>query len=167
MANLWFVSDTHFQHANILKFEPSRPGNTIEEHDAILIDNWNSVVKPGDKVYHLGDVFFGNKETFKVLWPKLNGRKRLIVGNHDDIKFISSGAFFEKVLFWRQFREYGLILTHAPLHPTTLGEDRWKGANFINLHGHTHGSGSPEGPYRSVCVELINYIPINIDEVRK
>ena len=52
--DIWIISDTHFQHENILKFEPTRPGSTIQEHDEALIDNWNSVVKPGDKVYHLG-----------------------------------------------------------------------------------------------------------------
>ena len=49
-----------------------------------MIENWNSVVKKGDYVYHLGDVFFGSKETFPALWNRLNGSKRLIIGNHDD-----------------------------------------------------------------------------------
>jgi calcineurin-like phosphoesterase family protein len=128
-----------------------------------MVDNWNSVVKPGDKVYHLGDVFFGSPVHFKALWPRLNGRKRLVVGNHDDVKFLSSGAFFEKVMLWRKFEN--LLLTHVPVHPTTLQEHRFDGKEMINVHGHIHQNPSPDGPYKCVCVEQIYYKPLNIEEI--
>lgn len=166
MKDIYLISDTHFQHHNIVhKFDPPRPFHTVNEMDDQIIERWNSVVKPGDKVYHLGDVFFGNKETFKSLWPRLNGRKRLVVGNHDDVKFLSSGNFFEKVMLWRKFKEFGLVLTHTPLHSSTLKEGRF-GGEEINVHGHTHFNGSPKGPYVSVCCEMIDYTPVHIEEVR-
>lgn len=167
-SNIWVTSDTHFNHANILKFEdksgkPVRPFTSVEEMNQTMIDNWNSLVKPGDKVYHLGDVFFGSKEEFKSLWPKLNGRKRLVVGNHDDVKFLAAGGFFDKISMWRRFEH--LLFTHVPVHPSTLTEGRFDRAAMINVHGHIHQNPSPEGPYRCVCVEQTYYKPVHIDEL--
>jgi calcineurin-like phosphoesterase family protein len=107
-------------------------------------------------------------EEFRKLWPRLNGRKRLIVGNHDDIKFLSSGGFFDKVMMWRVFMDQKLLLTHVPVQEDSIHE-RIKDANGYNIHGHTHDKGSPisfAGPlYKSVCVELTNYTPVNIEEL--
>lgn len=172
--NLWLVSDTHFDHANILKFKdsdgrPTRPFDTVEQMNETMIDRWNSVVKPGDKVYHLGDVVFGEDKAawMSKHWPRLNGQKRLIVGNHDRIKLLSSGGWFSKVDLWRMFPEFGLLLTHVPVHPSTLGEShRFGEGKMVNVHGHIHTNPSPDGPYRCVCVEQINYTPVNIEEIR-
>lgn len=161
--NYWFISDTHFQHKNILKFSPG-PFNSVEERDEKIIDSWNSVVKQGDIVYHLGDVFFGDKDSFKSLWTRLKGSKRLIVGNHDDIKFLSSGSFFKKVYLWRVWNDKPLIFTHTPLHESCI-QERVLQEGGINVHGHTHLKGSPDGPYRSVCVELTDYKPVNLEEL--
>ena len=150
----------------IHKFK-TRPFSTVEEMDEALMDNWNSVVKPGDKVYHLGDVTFGNKENYiKNIHKRLNGKKRLIVGNHDDVKFLA--PYFEKVMLWRMFPDWGLLMTHVPVHRSTLGEDRFDGKGMINVHGHIHSNPSPEGPYKCVCVEQphMNYTPINIEELK-
>lgn len=166
MKDIWFISDTHFNHNNILAYEKeARPFSCVEEMNHILRDNWNSSVKPGDKVYHLGDVFFGDKEWFKSFWPTLNGSKRLVVGNHDDLKFLSSGGFFQKVMMWRIFSELGILCTHVPVHPSSF-EGRFLKQPVINVHGHTHSKGSPEGYYKSVCVELTGLKPVHIDEVR-
>lgn len=170
--NLFLISDTHFNHENILNFTDKdgakvRTFDDVNHMNEVMIDNWNKVVKPGDKVYHLGDVFFGSKDNFKVMWPRLNGKKRLVVGNHDDVKFLSSGSFFEKVSMWRMFKEFGLLLTHVPVHPSTLSEKRFKDEPFLNVHGHIHQNKSPDGPYKCVCVEHINYTPVHIEDVRK
>lgn len=171
MAEIYLISDTHFNHGNILKFtdrntgKPVRPFQSVHEMNETMVENWNNTVKPGDKVYHLGDVFFGSKEDFKVLWPRLNGRKRLVVGNHDDVKFLSSGAFFEKVMLWRKFEN--LLFTHVPVHPSTLQENRFDGRPMINIHGHIHQNKSPDGPYRCVCVEQpkVGYTPVHIEDL--
>lgn len=171
--DIWVVSDTHFGHANILNFTDSNTGlkvrpefDTVEQMNECMIENWNSVVKQGDIVYHLGDVLFGDKENFKVMWPKLKGSKRLIVGNHDDIPFLASGGFFKKVLMWRMFPEFGLLMSHVPLHENSLWRGKDQDKQMVNVHGHIHQNPSPEGPYKCVCVEQINYTPVNIEELR-
>ena len=178
--DIWVVSDTHFRHANILKFTDSTTGELIRPNfsdvdamDEHMIERWNSVVNPGDIVYHLGDVVMGDKEWFKKNWPRLNGSKRLIVGNHDDIPFLSSGGFFKKVYMWRMFHEFGLMFSHVPLHPSSLlrhvdKDTTWPDGceSLLNVHGHIHQNASPEGPYRNVSVEAIDYTPVNIEELR-
>jgi calcineurin-like phosphoesterase family protein len=181
-SNIWIISDTHFNHENILKFTDSNTGRlvrgdrfaSVREMDECMIDRWNETVKPGDKVYHLGDVMFGDKEYFKSMWPKLHGSKRLIVGNHDDIKFLSSGGFFSKVHMWRMFPEFGLLLTHVPVHQSNLLRMVKPGGvwpddceSLCNIHGHTHTNGSPSGPYISACVELRDYTPVHIEDLQK
>jgi len=134
-----------------------------------MLDNWNSVVKPGDKVYHLGDVMMGDKTEFKKYWSKLNGSKRLIVGNHDDIKWMAQNELFAKIHMWRMFTEFGLLLTHVPIHESGLrrGAPTDETAPMLlNIHGHIHQNPSPTEHHRCVCVEHINYTPINIEELR-
>jgi calcineurin-like phosphoesterase family protein len=164
-STVWVTSDTHFGHANMLNWgAQGRPEfRSVEEMNEIIIERWNKVVRPGDKVYHLGDVFFGDKEWFKQNWPRLNGSKRLIVGNHDDVKFLSSGSFFKKVMLWRYFKEFSLLLTHVPVHPDHMVQKTEK--ETLNVHGHIHRRVSPMGSYRNVCVEETNYTPVNIEEL--
>lgn len=164
MRDIWVVSDTHFNHANILNFKdkfrnPTREFDSVQQMNEIMIQNWNKVVKPGDKVYHLGDVFFGDKEWFKKNWPRLNGKKRLVVGNHDDVKFLSSGNFFEKVYMWRIFKEFDIVLTHVPIHESSFRKVS------RNVHGHIHQQQSPTPQHTCVCVEHTNYTPIHIEEI--
>lgn len=163
--DIWVISDTHWQHYNMIHKFKTCPFDSIQEHDEKLIDNWNSVVKPGDKVYHLGDVTFGDKERYiGSIHNRLRGQKRLIVGNHDDVKFLA--PYFAKVMLWRMFRDLGLLLTHVPVHPSTLGEGRFDGKGMTNVHGHIHQNPSPPGPYKCVCVEQINYTPVHIEELK-
>ena len=91
------------------------------------------------------------------------GKKYLILGNHDNPKFM--GMFFKQIMFWKDMD--GLILSHIPLHPSTLAEThRFGSGNVLNVHGHIHSNPSPEGPYKCVCVEQTDYKPVNIDELR-
>ncbi len=164
MRTIWTISDTHFFHENILKFERGgkliRPGfANIAEMNELIADNWADTVKDGDIVYHLGDVFLGHKPEFEILWKSLPGRKRLIVGNHDDIKYLARGNFFQKINMWRMLPELGVLLSHVPLHPEHIRDD------LINVHGHIHQNDSPAGNYINVCVEKTNYNLINLEEI--
>ncbi len=168
--DIWVTSDQHWHHANILKFRDGqgsliRPEfSSVEEMDAYMVEKWNEVIKPGDIAYHLGDVFVGNKDAFKAMWPKLHGSKRLIVGNHDDIRFMSSGGFFKKVTMWRMFPEHRLLFSHVPVHESSL--ERGGGSSrLVNIHGHIHQNDSPPGRYINVCVEKTGYAPVHIEDL--
>ena len=169
MRNIWLYSDPHLLHKHILTFKNSkgdlmRPFSNVDEMNEFILEKHNSVVKDGDIVYCLGDVFFGDKDEFSKLWNRFNGSKRLIVGNHDDVKFLAKGNFFKKINMWRMFTEFGLLLTHVPVNYLSIPFK--DGIQFKNIHGHTHDKSSPEGNYQSVCLEVIDYTPVNIEEVR-
>ena len=78
---IWFTSDLHFGHRNILKF-CKRPWDTVEEMDEGLIQNWNRVVGKDDLVFNLGDFAFATNGRWKELLSQLNGHHYLILGNH-------------------------------------------------------------------------------------
>lgn len=168
MGEIYVISDTHFNHTNIIRF-CNRPFADVYEMNEIMVKNWNAIVTPQDKVYHLGDVMMGGGTTLDYcdkLLGRLNGKKRLILGNHDNGKSQLLQKHFQKIDMWRMFTEFGLLLTHVPVHRSTLGEGRFRGGEMLNVHGHIHTNKSPEGPYRCVCVEQIDYIPINIEKLR-
>jgi calcineurin-like phosphoesterase family protein len=178
LANIFFISDTHFNHANILKFTHGdtgqliRPGfDDVNHMNETMIERWNGCIKPQDKVYHLGDVYFGNQQTANGILHRLNGHKRLLLGNHDKGKDTVLHQNFDKIELWRMFKEDGLLFTHVPVHPSTLGEDRFTPMGkptrkMVNVHGHIHQNKSPEGPYFCVCVEHIDYTPIELGELK-
>lgn len=168
MSDIWFVSDTHFNHENILKFTDKNGKlvrgaifSNIQEMNECIRDNWNEVVKPGDKVYHLGDVFFGSKSEFKEFWPTLNGRKNLIVGNHDDIKWLSKGNFFRKVYMWRCFKDEKFFASHVPMNL-----DNFPGKSLVNVHGHIHHRKGPGLHHFNVSLEANDYYPVNMEDIK-
>lgn len=165
MRNIFIVSDTHFGHANMLKFVDEhgkhfRIFDDVEEMNEVMVQNWNSVVTDQDIVYHLGDVYFGDGA--KVL-PRLRGSKRLILGNHDEGKDPILQKHFQKILMWRMFPEFDALLTHVPVHPSMIEHPMAK-VKF-NLHGHIHQNLSPAPNYVNCCVEMQNYTPKHIEDL--
>lgn len=169
-VNRFVISDTHFGHTNSWeKFKladgsPLRPFTSTEEMDETMIERWNAKVKPGDTVYHLGDVVINQKSLHLV--SRLNGRKILVRGNHDifkDKQYAEVG--FEQIHGVRVFVDK-FILSHIPLHPDCVTE-RFK----VNVHGHLHANqlwmGKEIDPrYLCVSVEHTNYEPLHFDEVQ-
>lgn len=171
----YITSDTHFSHLNIIKYS-NRPFKHTDEMDEFLIDAWNKVVKPQDHVRHLGDVTMkrgGRPEqlTFIRLMKRLNGHKRLILGNHDHfLPGVYVEAGFEKIQGTGQWTGDEIIYSHFPIHPSNFGRAH------ACIHGHIHQQESPkpfvnEGGFRkcyiNVCVEVTGYRPLHIDEVRE
>jgi len=93
MKNTWFISDTHFAHANIIHFS-NRPFAGIEAHDETLIENWNRAVAPSDEVYFLGDFVFKSKDGAVGIRRQLNGSQIFFIeGNHDSAARQIRGTF--------------------------------------------------------------------------
>ena len=171
----YLISDTHYSHEGILSFKNSTTGlpvrpqfKNIDEMDEFMLDRWNSVVRKGDTVIHLGDVFFGDQDRFKKLWPKLNGSKKLIVGNHDNIKFLAAGGFFSEILMWKRLPRHSILLSHVPVHESSLsfyGRGPHPYRSWFKCHGHIHTEPTPEGPYRNFSVEVIGYTPVDVEQV--
>jgi len=159
VPTVYFTSDTHFGHLKALDF---RPGfDNIEQHNEFLIAQWNSVVRPSDMVWHLGDVALGNKSYLQCLLS-CNGRKKLIMGNHDKYKFKYYTPWFDEI--YGAVRAYhGMILTHIPIHPANL-EFRWK----ANIHGHIHDpTGYDLGAnYINVCTDVRKFAPVSLDQIK-
>lgn len=79
-SKVFFISDFHARHKNIIKF-CGRPWSNKEEMTEALINNWNSVISPDDIVFNLGDFIWSG--SYGAIIPKLNGHIHLILGNHD------------------------------------------------------------------------------------
>ncbi len=169
MGNVFLTSDTHFSHKNLINFKrvdgsPLRPFSSIEEMDEKLIENWNSVVKQDDKVYHLGDVAMSPKGLGPV--ARLNGRKILIKGNHDIFKQSLYSNLFKDIRAYHIID--GMILSHVPIHP--LSFERFS----ANIHGHLHDkrvmmlddSSRIDPRYYCVSVEHTEYRPIALEELK-
>lgn len=163
MPEIFLISDTHFGHMGVCRFLRNdgtklRPWDDPKEMDEELIKRWNSVVKPEDKVYHLGDVAM-KKPELKTL-DRLNGHKRLIRGNHDIFSTRAYLQYFKEIYGVRVLED--MILSHIPLHPESVTK-RYK----TNVHGHLHANLLNSPVHFCVCVEQIDYTPIHIEELRK
>jgi calcineurin-like phosphoesterase family protein len=167
--NIFVISDTHLGHRNMYTFMESdgfpvrkNSDNSVrvmEETDELMVENWNKIVRPNDIVYHLGDVYFGQGH---VNLYRLNGRKRLILGNHDNGKDEKLLFVFEKIMVWRTFPEWKLVLSHIPLHDSTL-----EGKVNFNLHGHIHRKPNVSPKHLNCSVEMMDYSPKSIEDLRK
>lgn len=132
----YYISDTHFYHKNAIKFG-NRPFLDVEEMNNTLIENWNKTVKTKDEIYILGDlIFYTNRDNTDNLINTLNGRKHLIIGNHDDkIKKEKFAHHFESVNQILEIEDKGkfIVLCHYPMAI-------WNKQHHHALHfyGHIH-----------------------------
>ena len=116
-SNVFFTSDTHWGHTNILAF-CNRPYKNVEEMNHCLIDNWNKKVPVDGVVFHLGDFAWGGYPFWKNIRDQLNGKIILIKGNHDEKNLTSTAAqeLFEHVAYQMKIRVEGraVYLNHNP-----------------------------------------------------
>lgn len=166
--NNWFISDTHFFHKRILDFKDhdgqlirGSKFSSVEEMNETIRDNWNSLIKKSDNVFHLGDVFFGAKNVFIPFWKTLYGNKHLVFGNHDDIRFFIQNDLVQKAKIQKTFREHRILATHIPVHTSSLEDGHFR----YNVHGHLHEKTIDDKRFINVCVELSNYQPVHLDDI--
>jgi len=137
---IFFTSDTHFGHSNILKYCPGRDFTRIADHDEALIVHWNNTVGKDDIIYHLGD--FGLmrgrktvvKEYFRLVISRLNGKKVFIRGNHDQLFPQSMIDYVElRIPDEEMDLKQRIVLMHFPL---AIWNKSHHGS--WHLHGHCH-----------------------------
>jgi len=185
----FFTGDTHFKEEGVI-IRSNRPFIDIEEHDKVLIANWNSVVTPNDDVYHLGDFaynpFYRNSskdtedkayETFAAILEQLNGRIHWIYGNHDPIKKKNLMSALKQYFVWTgtqleisirdedlERKNQKIVLHHCPW------EDWYnKESSSWQLHAHTHNK-LPDRPDLlriDVGVDCHNYTPVSYEQLKE
>ena len=168
---IFFTSDLHLGHANIIK-HCNRPFSSVEEMDEHLLSAWNSRVRPNDTVYILGDLIFRSKVPVDSYLSRLRGKKHLIIGNHDKgwMKKTDMSEHFVSVERFAEISDgqHKMTLCHYPLMS-------WnhiaKGSYMI--HGHIHNS--RDAMYFPLMrqmpnllnagVEINGYHPVKLDEL--
>jgi calcineurin-like phosphoesterase family protein len=153
-----FISDLHLGHDKIHVFSGEFRGGvkSLEEHDAWIVEQWNSVVSKHDLVMVQGDVCFDKSKMH--LLKKMRGSKHLIIGNHDKFSLKTYLEYFDKVHGFMKYKGQAW-LSHAPVHVQSL---RGK----FNIHGHVHQASVDDLRYINVSVEAVGGRPISWDDLQ-
>lgn len=159
---IYFTSDTHFGHAGALGFM-KRPFASVADMNATMIARWRERVGPDDEVWHLGDFALTMKPAPRAdLLAALPGRKHLVTGNNDDADTLALPGW-ESVQPYAEIVVEGtaLVLCHYPFRT-------WNGMSkgALNLHGHSHGRLAPLTRQMDVGVDVFDFGPVTLDEIR-
>ena len=184
--DVWFTSDLHIGHKNIVKpsFGSRRPYETIEDFHEALIENWNKKVKPEDTIYVLGDITFCGYEKTKSVFDRLNGKKILIRGNHDQSYSKLYRIGFDFIVESMQLKMAGKVvnLSHFPYRISKFNEikckflkrklPRYHMSRLVDdgkwlLHGHTHSKEQIKNKMIHVGLDAWNFSPVNIETIEK
>lgn len=189
MKNIWFTSDTHYHHKNIVKgttswkfeenpydIDRTRNFNTLEEHNDALVTSINSVVKENDELWHLGDWSFGGHEKIKEFRDRLNCKNiHLVFGNHDQhiepvsssYRNLFSSCQYVKNLSFKidsqisgKYGKTNIFLSH---YSHQIWANSHHGA--IHLFGHSHGTLKGVGRSMDVGCDTNNLYPYHLDEI--
>ena len=163
--NVYFTADTHFYHENIL-LSRKGPFKNADEMNEKLIENWNSIVKRGDIVYHLGDfAVFRRGDEFAegkldYILNRLNGRIRLIVGNHDYTILKSNKCDILGNLKTIKINKKFIVLCHYPMRS-------WDRSHYgtFHLYGHSHNNSPPWGKSFDVGTDSNYFAPYSFEDV--
>ncbi|QZE11570.1 metallophosphoesterase [Streptomyces phage Jada] len=180
---LFFVSDTHFGHDRIRDL-CGRPFDSVDEMNEIMVERWNEVVKPTDKVIHLGDVALGKIAESLPIVGRLNGHISLCPGNHDRIfsgeKQAKRDRFmpeylkvFDEVLpesLQMDVGDFRVVLSHFPYVGDSHGADRHadkrpKDEGLPIIHGHVHDEWAENGRMFNAGVDVRDFRPVHEDVV--
>jgi calcineurin-like phosphoesterase family protein len=161
----FFTADSHFNHTKILKY-CNRPFNNVEEMNAVIINNLNSVVGKKDNIWHLGDFAFGKDvNELKKIFNRLNGNKFLILGNHDKVNLMSQ-LDWKSIEIFKEISVGGnpIILMHYAMRV-------WPASHFGSwqLYGHSHGQllDDPNLLSWDVGVDNNNFYPVSYDRIKE
>ena len=157
-----FISDTHFDHKNIIRY-CDRPFDSTRQMNQTMVKNWHNVLGDDDCVFFLGDMSYGKDRRPIDYWlGKLNGKISYIRGNHD--KDIINRATIIHSHYGIKYNDYKFLLMHDPHRPK--GYDGWI------IHGDKHNNNLKEYPFINqknktvnVCAELVDYTPLSLDRL--
>jgi len=169
MSKIFFTADTHFYHANIIRY-CNRPFSNVINMNTKLIEKWNKKVKPNDTIYILGDFAFCNGELANTILQRLNGKKHLIRGNHDH--FLTRKEFDKSHFEW--VKDYHLLktqhkgfkvklaLSHYPMYSW---DSKYHGS--IHLYGHVHDTEIEVdlGKSFNVGVDVNDFAPVSLNKI--
>lgn len=170
MSNIFFSSDHHFGHRNVIE-HCNRPFHSVEEMDEVMIERWNSRVDLYDTVYYLGDFTLGNIKIFEKYYERLNGSINFLRGNHDDNwwnKFNHTHGkqlgdmFTIKVNFPDKHYSVPITMSHYSMRS-------WNKSHFGTwaLFGHHHGKLAPYGKSFDVGVDVHDFYPWSLEEIEE
>lgn len=163
MNKIWLIADTHFSHKNIISY-CNRPFTSTEEMDKEMIKKWNKKVRRDDLVFVLGDFALCGKDKIIEIGKQLNGKKVLILGNHDGASIKTYyEAGFELVSKYPIVFDNFCILSHYPAFTNSNNP-------YVNIFGHVHDDPNYTSFSRcGACVsaERIGYEPVDYELVKK
>ena len=177
-SEVFFTSDTHFGHSNIIKY-CARPFDTTNNMDEALINNWNAKVPKDGIVYHLGDFAWGSINYWEKIREQLNGEIILVYGNHDE-KYLNNERMYK--LFKEVTPQKKIWINKIPIYmnhyPFLCFGGSYKGLGATwQVYGHVHSNPrSEEGldhkrlvncfpTQYDVGVDNNNFTPISFDEL--
>lgn len=171
MSKIFFTSDHHFGHKNIIKYS-NRPFNSVDEMNEIMIQKWNEKINIEDEVYYLGDMGLNSPGKLRKILERLNGKIYLIRGNHEfsaqacHSRFEWIKDYFELVVKDEEFErgEQMIILFHYSIR-------NWNASHYgsYHLYGHSHGTlfDDPNSLSFDIGVDCHNFYPLSYEEIKK
>lgn len=174
---IWFTSDPHYWHKNVLTY-CNRPFSSVEEMNEGLIENWNSVVGAKDTTFILGDFAFSGVVKAKEILRRLNGVKYLVMGNHDwhnkahkweEIGFsiFDETKTQDHIVIGNEF----VTLSHFPykghMHDERYFEKAPEDQGGWLLHGHVHKAWKVKNKMINVGVDVWDYKPVSLEEIKE
>lgn len=169
MSKIWATSDWHLGHKNIVKYEPSRAENFAE----VIQANIFNTISPGDRVYFLGDLCFGNTKPYYDLivsltsicdWYFIRGNhdKSLRVGTIKNLGFVdvADNCILESKQYGKSLLSHYPISNHDPRYVdrvAMLYEKFLAEKCTSNIHGHTHSYSFPNKLFVNVSVEVCGF----------
>lgn len=168
MADTFVIGDNHFYHFNIIRYCGRHPaGSTVLFPDAFtmneyMVEKWNQVVKPEDKVRHVGDLALcHNLSELQNIIKRLNGRIYLVIGNHDlhgqmrhRLNLVGLAGISDESVF---LEHEDMIFSHRPV----------MNPRYFNVHGHIHEKQAPSPMHFNACVEQHDFTPVSFDVVKQ